>query len=168
MNEEYSFLILQLTVFLTWAFILQQIGRFPALGKYIEMFGEVLKSFGFFLLTFISIFIAFALSFSILFPTVSCALNELIQLSKLIFNNFHSLFLFIFQSSAFSFFCYSMLKVFVMMVGEIDYQDMFYGDDDVMGPLLGHFLYAAFVFVVSIVLMNLVIGLTVKDIQVRI
>ncbi|CAL8080100.1 unnamed protein product [Orchesella dallaii] len=134
----YQYQAAALTVFLAWAFILHQISRFPSLGKYIEMFGAVLKSFGFFLLTFMSLFIAFALSFSILFPT----------------------------NSAFTFFCYSVLKVFVMMVGEIDYQDMFYGDGtSVTGPLLGHLLYAAFVLVVSIVLMNLVIGLTVKDIQ---
>lgn len=57
--------------------------------------------------------------------------------------------------------------MFVMMVGEIDYQDMFYADNqEVVGPLFGHVLYAAFVIIVSIVLMNLVIGLTVKDIQV--
>ncbi|ODM89126.1 Transient receptor potential channel pyrexia [Orchesella cincta] len=134
----YQYQAAALTVFLAWAFILQQISRFPSLGKYIEMFGQVLKSFGFFLLTFMSLFIAFALSFSILFPT----------------------------NSAFTFFCYSVLKVFVMMVGEIDYQDMFYGDGTVVtGPLLGHLLYAVFVLVISIVLMNLVIGLTVKDIQ---
>lgn len=56
-----------------------------------------------------------------------------------------------------------------MMVGEIDYQDMFYSDDNgaVTGPVMGHLLYASFVIVVSIVLMNLVIGLTVKDIQVK-
>ncbi|ODM97981.1 Transient receptor potential channel pyrexia, partial [Orchesella cincta] len=121
----YQYQAAALTVFLAWAFILQQISRFPSLGKYIEMFGQVLKSFGFFLLTFMSLFIAFALSFSILFPT----------------------------NSAFTFFCYSVLKT------------CFTDGTVVTGPLLGHLLYAVFVLVISIVLMNLVIGLTVKDIQ---
>ena len=55
-----------------------------------------------------------------------------------------------------------------MMTGEVDYTDMFYDNmnDATTGPIVGHILYAAFVIIISIVLMNLLIGLTVSDIQV--
>ncbi len=61
-----------------------------------------------------------------------------------------------------------------MMVGEMDYMDMFYGNVQneasaqiqQQGPLMGHLLYAAFVILICIILMNLFIGLTVSDIQV--
>ena len=54
------------------------------------------------------------------------------------------------------------------MVGEMEYQEMFYSEqrEEASGPLVGHFLYATFVIVVAIVLMNLLVGLTVSDIQV--
>jgi hypothetical protein len=76
---------------------------------------------------------------------------------------------FLFQdNSPFSFFFYSVLKVFVMTVGEVDYQDMFYSNNEqsVSGPLMGHLLYALFVILICIILMNIFVGLTVSDIQV--
>lgn len=58
-----------------------------------------------------------------------------------------------------------------MMVGELEYQDTFYGgNDDAMsngGPLVGHLLYVLFVIIVAILLMNLLVALTVSDVQVR-
>jgi len=64
----------------------------------------------------------------------------------------------------------SVLKVLIMVVGELDYQEMFYGDSKVVtenGPILGHLMYAAFAIVICVILMNLFIGLTVSDIQVH-
>lgn len=58
-------------VFLAWTLILGQIGKTPRLGIYVEILSRVLKSFGLFVLTFISVLIAFALSFAILMPQVS-------------------------------------------------------------------------------------------------
>lgn len=59
----------------------------------------------------------------------------------------------------------------MMMVGEVNYEDLFYGTeespvDDLLYPLTGHILYGAFVIMITIVLMNLLVGLTVSDIQV--
>jgi len=69
------------------------------------------------------------------------------------------------------------------MSGEVDYQDLFYSSDgesekfktwgrgaemDLFHPVTAHFLYAAFVIIISIVLMNLLVGLAVSDIQVSV
>jgi hypothetical protein len=64
--------------------------------------------------------------------------------------------------------------------GEVDYEELFYsgssGKDNTWGrgsemdlfhPITAHLLYATFVIIVSFVLMNLLIGLAVNDIQVN-
>ena len=67
-------------------------------------------------------------------------------------------------------FPFALFKVIVMMAGEIEYQDTFYGDNQnggaAGGPLVGHLLYALFVIIVAILLMNLLVALTVSDVQV--
>ncbi|CAG7722898.1 unnamed protein product [Allacma fusca] len=127
------------TIFLAWALILSQIGKFPTVGQYMEIFGHVLRHFWSFLVTYVSLFIAFALAFCILFP----------------------------GDKPYTIFPFAFLKIFVMMIGEMEYQDMFYSAEreEASGPFIGHVLYATFVIVVAIVLMNLLVGLTVSDIQ---
>lgn len=56
-----------------------------------------------------------------------------------------------------------------MMAGEVNYDDVFYSEDadtTIPFPSSTKLLYAAFVSVVTIILFNLLIGLTVSDIQV--
>lgn len=58
-----------------------------------------------------------------------------------------------------------------MMTGEIEYNDVFYGEDtpaEIPFPTSTKLLYAAFVSVVTMILFNLLIGLTVSDIQVKV
>ena len=64
------------------------------------------------------------------------------------------------QDRPYTIFPFAFLKIFVMMIGEMEYNDMFYNSDtdEASGPFIGHILYATFVIVVAIVLMNLLIG----------
>ena len=105
--------------------------------------------------------IAFAVSLSILFPSVSSMyLYEQ-------WSHFWSTTLIHLQERPYATLPRALVKVIIMMVGEIEYKDAFYGEsqngDD---PFVGHLLYALFVIIVVILLMNLLTALTVSDIQV--
>ncbi|CAL8132964.1 unnamed protein product [Orchesella dallaii] len=55
-----------------------------------------------------------------------------------------------------------------MMTGEVNYDDLFYSEDansQLPFPISTKFLFAAFIAIVTIILFNLLIGLTVSDIQ---
>lgn len=51
-----------------------------------------------------------------------------------------------------------------MMIGEFDYNDIFHGEDD-MHYWLTYVLFCAFLLVMSIIIMNLLVGLAVDDIK---
>ena len=64
---------------------------------------------------------------------------------------------------------WSMVKTVVMMMGEYEYGELFPEDDKKEMRLRGtsRTIFLAFVVLSSIVLMNLMIGLAVNDIQVK-
>ena len=55
-----------------------------------------------------------------------------------------------------------------MMAGEIEYENFIYENGDAIFPFTGHFMILLFVVLISIILMNLLVGLAVSDIQVSI
>lgn len=62
----------------------------------------------------------------------------------------------------------SILKTFVMMIGELEFEDMFYQDDRNKNhyyPVTTQLVFFTFVILVTIILMNLLVGLAVSDIQ---
>ncbi|ODM98235.1 Transient receptor potential channel pyrexia [Orchesella cincta] len=95
-------------IFLAWGLMLLQVGRFPALGLYVQMLGKVAANFGLFILAYACLLIAFALAFCVLFP----------------------------EHPPYSSVALSILKVFTMMVGEVDYEDLFYSPKRVEDPIL--------------------------------
>ena len=54
------------------------------------------------------------------------------------------------------------------MAGEIEYENFIYENGDAIFPFTGHFMILLFVVLISIILMNLLVGLAVSDIQVHI
>lgn len=60
---------------------------------------------------------------------------------------------------------WSFLKSFTMMSGELEFEDIFYGDYAVKFPVTSHIIFLAFVLLVTVILTNLMLGLAVSDIQ---
>ena len=53
-----------------------------------------------------------------------------------------------------------------MMAGEIEYENFIYENGDALFGFTGHAMILIFAVLVSIILMNLLVGLAVSDIQV--
>ena len=126
-------------VFLVWGELMLMVGRLPTFSIYVQMFTTVAKNFFKFLTAYFCLLVAFALSFCVLFP------------------NYKS-----FNSNAIS----AVVKSLVMMAGEVEYEDFIYENGDAIFPITGHFMILLFVVLISIILMNLLVGLAVSDIQV--
>ena len=138
------------------------IGRLPTFGIYVQvrsnkvfieygqctsqinvmfqMFTTVAKNFSKFLAAYFCLLVAFALSFCVLFP------------------NYQS-----FNVNAPA----AVVKTLVMMAGEIEYENFIYENGNALYNFTGHVMIMIFVVLVSIILMNLLVGLAVSDIQVR-
>ncbi|XP_037939903.1 transient receptor potential channel pyrexia [Teleopsis dalmanni] len=124
-------------VLLVWLELMMLVGRFPIFGVYVQMFTKVAVNFGKFLLAYICLLIAFGLSFSVLF------------------NDY----------PAFENITWSLLKSIAMMSGELEFEDIFYGDYAVKFPVTAHIIFLSFVLLVTVILTNLMVGLAVSDIQ---
>ncbi|XP_068697924.1 transient receptor potential cation channel subfamily A member 1 homolog [Montipora foliosa] len=124
-----------LSIFLAWMSLVSYIQKFPKLGIYVVMFTSILYTFLKFFLIYLLFIIAFGLSFYTL-------LNS---------------------QPGFSEPGRSFVKTAVMMIGEFDFDDTFNSGGDV--PSAAWFLFIVFVIVMTIILMNLLIGLAVDDIK---
>ncbi|XP_022210828.2 transient receptor potential channel pyrexia [Drosophila obscura] len=124
-------------ILLVWLELMMLVGRFPIFGIYIQMFTKVAVNFGKFMLAYICLFVAFGLSFAVLF------------------NDY----------PAFENITWSFLKTITMMSGELEFEDIFYGDYAVKFPVTAHIIFLAFVLLVTVILTNLMVGLAVSDIQ---
>ena len=141
---EWQYHIIGFGLFFTWVLQTLIVGRMPQVGLYIEIFKKVLKTFLTVFIAFACLFVAFATSFLVIFPP-SFSNNNLSHL-KLPFGAFG--------------------KVLVMMLGEVDYAS----DDKSINhlPFTSYIFFILFIVIVSIVIMNLLFGLAVADIQVQI
>ncbi|KAM4606588.1 transient receptor potential cation channel subfamily A member 1b [Polymixia lowei] len=126
-------------VFQSWIGFLLYLQRFEHFGIYVVMFGEILKTLVRIVLLFLFLMLAFGMAFYALM------LNQ---------KEFNSVPL-------------SVMQTFVMMVGELNYDQNFlqaYLNDKLQFTYLTYFIFVIFALLMPILLMNLMIGLAVGDI----
>lgn len=125
-------------IFVTWLELMILVGRFPTFGLYIQMFTTVAFNFSKLFLAYLPLLVGFSLSFGVLFSN---------------YKSFKSL-------------IWGLLKTFIMMSGELEFEDIFYDDDaKIIYPGTAHIMFLAFELLVVIILTNLMVGLAVSDIQ---
>ncbi|KAM9839532.1 transient receptor potential cation channel subfamily A member 1b [Aulostomus maculatus] len=123
----------------SWIGFLLYLQRFEGIGIYVVMFGEIMKTLVRIMMLFFYLMLAFGLAFHALM------LNQ---------REFNSVPL-------------SVMQTFVMMVGELNYQNNFletYLNDELPFSLLTYYIFVSFVLLMPILLVNLMIGLAVGDI----
>ncbi|XP_072178740.1 transient receptor potential cation channel subfamily A member 1-like [Diadema setosum] len=142
-------------VFLAWINLILFIRRFSVLGIYVIMIIDISRAFMKFVLVLILFIVAFALAFHTLL------MNQ---------EPFHRI-------------EYSLAKTFVMMVGELDFGSIFHsqnylntenslpdGEEDffltsVFYQNITYVIFTLFIVVMSILIMNLLVGLAVHDVH---
>ncbi|EAT44480.1 AAEL004179-PA [Aedes aegypti] len=127
-----------IVIFLAWLELMMLVGRFPVFGLYVQMFTTVAVNFSKFLMAYCCLLVAFGLSFCVLFPNY-ISFKRILR---------------------------GLLKTIVMMAGELEFEDIFYGENiKILYPGTAHGMFLAFVLLVTVILTNLLVGLAVSDIQ---
>jgi len=125
-------------ILLAWIELMIVIGYFPMFGLYVQMFTRVSINFFKFLATYFCLLIGFSLSFNVLHGKYKSFDGPLI----------------------------SLLKVVIMMSGELEFEDSFLNEEKKSKyPNTAHVMLLCFVILVTVILMNLMLGLAVSDIQ---
>ena len=131
-------------VTLAWINLLTYMRQIPFIGVYIIILNDIVYTF----VGFITVFLIFIMGFTSGFYLL--LRNE--QMPNLIPN---------FQN-----FGYAMMKTMIMMSGEYDYTDIFYGETPLPFPAMSYILFNVFFILLSIILINLLVGLTVSDVNI--
>ncbi|KAJ8963432.1 hypothetical protein NQ318_018912 [Aromia moschata] len=123
-----------------WTNLMLMIGQLPAFGNYVAMYTSVLREFAKLLLAYSCLLIGFAISFCIIFPESASFGNPFI----------------------------SLITVLVMMSGELSLDIVV--DEDTDDPpyeleFSAQVTFTLFVLFVTVILMNLLVGIAVDDIQ---
>ena len=128
------------SVFFAWIEILIVLSRIPDIGMYIHMFFKILRQLLKFMLVYSPGLVAFTLAFCILLPEV--------------------------ENSLFKHPINSIMKTFMLLIGEIGYEDFFEWSQtsEVNSQGSSQLLLLTFSILCCIVLMNLLVGLAVGEI----
>ncbi|XP_078341793.1 transient receptor potential cation channel subfamily A member 1 homolog isoform X1 [Crassostrea virginica] len=124
-------------IFLCWINLVLFLQKFPRFGIYVVMFKDILNTF----LQFAVVFFLFIVAFGLGFFTI-------LQ-----------------NQDAFATVWESLIKTTVMMIGEFEYTDIFYGDQLDFYPEITYIMFVVFMILMSIIIMNLLVGLAVDDIK---
>ncbi|XP_023346076.1 uncharacterized protein LOC111715063 [Eurytemora carolleeae] len=117
---------------------------------YVNMFSTVLRTYTFILLSYFAFLVSFAFSFSLVYSAEPCIVSANSTDTTACEEN---------ADDQFGNLGYALVKTVVMFTGEFNYNDF---------PIrhwLGYLLFIMFVFLMTVVLMNLLNGLAVSDIH---
>lgn len=130
-----------------WTNLMLMVGQLPAFGTYVAMFTHIQFEFAKLLLAYSGLLIGFTISFCVIFASEPAFGNPFTGL----------------------------IKVLAMMAGELDFEGLINQTDD--EPIGGSFviyhplsvcsqiLFTLFIVFVTVILMNLLVGIAVHDIQ---
>ncbi|XP_070579660.1 transient receptor potential cation channel subfamily A member 1-like [Ptychodera flava] len=126
-----------IAIFLSWMTFLGYLQRFDVVGIYVVMFVAVLIS----LMKAVIVYSWFVVAFASVFYVMFARLEQFSTLGN------------------------AMLKTLVMTIGEFEYEDIFH--DKPLDPFdsSSRILFSVFLFLMPIVLINLMIGISVGDIE---
>ncbi|CAL8101465.1 unnamed protein product [Calicophoron daubneyi] len=173
-------------MFLAWFNFLLQMMRFGHVGIFVVMFLNVFATVGKCLIVFSLVFVAFALSFHVLFripeykdfvkltaedrAKVEDCFTAHRRFSAMAPNNTENTNVAM-ELQSFQYIGLSLFKTLMMMLGEYEHTatviEPLIGDSPITlnFPIITLLLYVAFVFLLPIIIMNLLIGLAVGDID---
>lgn len=131
-----------------WSNLMLMIGQLPVFGAYVAMFTSVQAQVFKLLLAYACLLVGFTASFCVIFP----------------------------HSKSFSSPHTGLIKVLAMMTGELGFEDLFFSSDKggyeniggtswILLQISAQFSFVLFLLFVTIVLMNLLIGIAVHDIK---
>ncbi|XP_028414471.1 transient receptor potential cation channel subfamily A member 1 homolog isoform X2 [Dendronephthya gigantea] len=128
-------------IFLAWIVLVLFVRKFPMFGIYIVMFEDIIFTF----LRFSIILGLFTIAFGLAFYTM-----------------LHRHWVHSFRTPGLG-----LLKTFVMVIGEFEYDSGFSNNEDAIGdpPVFAYILFVLFIIIMTILLMNLLVGLAVDDIK---
>ena len=146
-SEWYESLVV-ITIILSWTELILLTGRLPKLSKNIEMLKKVSLNYFWFLLSYFFLLIAFAFSFySLLHKNATNGSTKYnVTEDQYFFMNPHM----------------SVMKTFVMMMGEFGTESI---QTEMANSPTCFCLFALFLVIIAIVLLNLLTGLAVSDTQ---
>lgn len=157
-HDQWQQHLAAIIIIIGWLNLMMYVGRFPGnshfpfyeidentknylfhlvLGLYVQMFKTVAKNIGKLLSAYVCLIIGFSLGFAVLFP----------------------------HTTTYARMPHAVLKTFVMMTGELEYNSIFIEEDDLKYYGTTHLVFLAFILFIVVVLMNLLVGLAVSDIQ---
>lgn len=122
---------------ITWTNLMIKIGQLPWFDTYVAMYTKVQKEFAKLLLAYICLLIGFSVSLCVVFPKNESFSNPFV----------------------------GFVKVLVMMAGELDFEIVNGLKTEGMSKFTAYVVYTALLIFVSIILMNLLVGIAVHDIQ---